>query len=322
DEWVEMDRVKGGATIPSDTVVYMNFDDEYYVLMDHLYAYNSVEDGVKEKNESLEKTTYLNTAAGGGWETLTSFYPREGTEYQFWSLESRNPLIDVDSEESKALLLKELGLGQKCRWLEDGYYVPMEEGQSPYAPGRYYRAPSQLGLLDLRAAGALSDDPSTRGAADLFYVQSFLASQAMSDSGYYPTQVQDDRLYAEYGIKYGYMDLEENAWFGTFLVNAWDAAEEPVIKEKIERLSAFFADYIEAHGKTVSAGGKEGIVVPAYWLEKGDIVSGEASDAANSLLATFLKEAGRILENDSYADLAGSLEAGSLALMMGGKVTF
>ena len=329
DSWVELDKIKGGTSIPADTLIYIDFGGQYYVLMDHLYAYDIVEDGIRRINTELEKTTYFNVSASGGWELLTAFYPREESEYQFWSLESTKPLVDVDSEESifagedgptsKEFLLKELGLGKTCRWLEDGYYVPMTEDQSPYTEDSLYRAPAQEGLPHLLLAGGLPEEPELRGAGDLAFAQAIIASQAISDSGYYAAPVQDERLYAEYGIKYGYMDVQANAEFGMALVSAWGLYEEPVFQEKLGHLAEFLADYCDSYGISVSGGG---LAVPAYWQEKGGIAASETSAECCDALGNFLQFAGLALDSGEYMDLGEQLLDGAQAIANGAKAAF
>ncbi|MBO4880725.1 MAG: hypothetical protein J5555_03505, partial [Firmicutes bacterium] len=95
EKWVKIKTLRGGTALPRNTLMYLTFNDEYFVLMDQLYAYYDEDDGVYEADSELTHLAHSNIR-GSGLEVLQPFSMREGMSYQSWTLESNEPLIDLE----------------------------------------------------------------------------------------------------------------------------------------------------------------------------------------------------------------------------------
>jgi hypothetical protein len=276
--------------------MYMTFENEYFVLIDQLYAYDQEDDGVVAANDDLTHLAH-STIRGSGVDILQPFSMRENMSYQAWTLESSDPLIDLESGEmlpgmdvtEKELILKELGLGTEVRWLSDGFYEPVPEGYTPYGESNYYRSENarQLDLL-LEAKGSET-------AQELAFIQAYKMAQNVNEYGYFATTVQNTQLYNDNGIRYGYADLKENAQIGQKLVTAAKAFGKGGFEASIRALADFYAARM-AEGE-----------LPEYWHYKGEIKTEAASAETKKEVAAFLKAAAELLEDSSLTELAGTL---------------
>lgn len=297
DKWEYVSRLRGGTALPQNTLMYMTFKDEYFVLIDQLYAYDDEDEGVYAANSELTHLAHSNIR-GTGVDILQPFSMREGMSYQSWTLESTEPLVDVESGEllpgmdvtEKELILKELGLGNGTRWLADGFYAPVQEGYTPYGESHYCRSDdaSQLDLL-LEA-----EDSET--AQELAFINSYKLAQNINEYGYFETPVQNTQLYNDHGIRYGYADLKENARIGQKLVTAAERFGKDGFEDTIRALADFFAARI-AEGE-----------LPEYWHYKGEIETVAASAETKKETAAFLKAAGELLGDSAYKSLADFLQ--------------
>ncbi len=295
--WDSVKSFRGGSALPQHTLMYMNFNDQYYVLMDQLYGYNDIDEGVVECVDELTHLAHVNRV-GNLWEIIMPYSMREGMEYQRWTLESTEPLIDMESGEilagtdttEKELILKALGLGDGSRWLADGYYSPVEEGYSPAGENYYYRSDNAQQLDLLLAA------EDSRVASELAYVQVYKMAQNINENGYFEMPLQNSKLYSDYGIRYGYADLKANAAIGQTLITAANRYGKDDFREPIEALADFFAQRLAEGG------------LPEYWHYKGEIKRVPASSETKKAAAAFLKAAGQLLDSPRYAELADSLK--------------
>lgn len=295
-EWSQINALRGGTQLPQNTLMYFVFDDAYYVLFDPLYTYEEVDDGVWEAMDELTLLSHTNRQ-GGGWDIISPYYVREGMVSQNWTLESSQPLVDLESGEllpgmdhtEKELILMGLGLGNGFRWLSDGYYASVPEGYTPYGEGYYYRS-DDTEQLDLLLAAEES-----RTASELAFIQLYKIAQNINENGYFDVPVQDTQLYNEYGIRYGYADLGANAQIGQRLVTAAQRYGKDAFEPAIRALADFYAARL-AEG-----------TLPEYWHYKGEIQTVPASADTLKETARFLTAAGELLGESSYADLADSL---------------
>lgn len=295
-KWTEIGRLRGGTALPQNTLMYMTFENEYFVLIDQLYAYDQEDDGVVAANDDLTHLAH-STIRGSGVDILQPFSMRENMSYQAWTLESSDPLIDLESGEmlpgmdvtEKELILKELGLGTEVRWLSDGFYEPVPEGYTPYGESNYYRSENapQLDLL-LEAKGSET-------AQELAFIQAYKIAQNVNEYGYFETPVQNTQLYSDYGIRYGYADLKENAQIGQKLVTAAELFGKGGFEDSIRALADFYAARM-AEGE-----------LPEYWHYKGEIKTTAASSETKKEVAAFLKAAAELLGDSSLTELAGTL---------------
>lgn len=296
EKWETIKTLRGGTALPKNTLMYLTFNDEYFVLMDQLYAYYDEDAGIYTADSELTHLAHSNIR-GNGLEVLQPFSMREGMSYQSWTLESNDPLIDLESGEilpgagvtEKELILKELDLGGNSRWMSDGIYSSVEEGYTPYSEANYYRndGAAQLGLL------LAAEDSET--AQQLAFVLSFKLAQNVNEYGYFETPVQNTQLYNENGIRYGYADVKANAQIGQRLVTAAQRFGEGPYEDAVRALADFFAERIAEGG------------LPEYWHYKGEIKTVAASSETRKEAAAFLKAAGELLGESSYIELANSL---------------
>ena len=297
EKWVSIKTLRGGTALPRNTLIYLTFGDGYYVLIDQLYAYHDEDDGVYAADSKLTYLAHSNTR-DSGIEILQPFSMREGMGYQSWTLESNDPLIDLESGEilpgagvtEKELILKELALGGNDRWLTDGIYSAVQEGYTPYGEANYYRNDNAKQLELLLAA----EDSET--AQQLAFIHSFKMAQNINEYGYFDTPVQNTQLYNDCGIRYGYADIKANAQIGQKLVTAAKRFGEGPYEDTIRALAGFFAERI--------AGGD----LPEYWHYKGEIKTVSASSETKKEAAAFLKAAGELLGESEYISLADSLK--------------
>ena len=295
-DWGEISSIRGGTALPQNTLLYFVFDDAYYVLFDPLYTYEELEEGVYEAKDDLTMLSHTNRQ-GGGWDILSPYYVREGMESQSWTLESSEPLVDLESGEvlpgldytEKELILKELGLGRGYRWLADGYYASVPEGYTPYGES-YYSRTEDLEQLDLLLAAEES-----RAASDLAFIQLYKVAQNINEYGYFEVPVQNTQLYNDYGIRYGYADLKANAQIGQRLVTAAQRYGSEAFEPAIRSLADFYADRL-AEG-----------TLPEYWHYKGETQTVTASAETLKETARFLTAAGELLGESAYTELADSL---------------
>jgi hypothetical protein len=293
DKWEHIGRLRGGTALPQNTLMYMTFNDEHYVLIDQLYAYEEDDEGVYTVNSELTHLSHSNIR-GSGVEILQPFSVREGMEYQSWTLESSEPLIDVESGEvlpgmdvtEKELILKELGLGNGVRWLSDAFYEPVPEGYTPYGEDNYYRSDNAQ-QLDL-----LLEAESSRAAQELAFLNAYKMAQNLSENGYFETPIQNSQLYGDYGIRYGYADLKANAQIGQKLVTAAKAFGKDGFEEAIRSLADFYRQRLG-----------EG-ALPEYWHYKGEIKTVPASADTKKEIGAFLNAAAELLGDSSYKALA------------------
>lgn len=297
EEWVKIKTLRGGTALPKNTLMYLTFNDERFVLMDQLYAYHDEDEGVYAADSELTHLAHSNIR-GSGLEVLQPFSMREGMSYQSWTLESNEPLIDLESGEvlpgtdvtEKELILKELGLGANDRWLSDGIYSAVEEGYTPYGETNYYRNDNAR-QLDLLLAAKDSET-----AQQLAMICAFKLAQNINEYGYFETPVQNTKLYTDYGIRYGYADMKANAQIGQKLVTAGTRFGEGPFEDAIRALADFFAERM-AEG-----------ALPEYWHYKGEIKAVSASSETRKEAAAFLKAAGELLGEPEYISLADSLK--------------
>ena len=245
DKWVTIKTLRGGTAIPRDTLVYLTFNDEYFALVDQLYAYDYEDDGVFRSNYELTYLAHSNVRASGV-EILQPFSMREGMQYQTWTLESSDPLVDLETGEilpgagvtEKELILKELNVNNADRWLADGIYSAVPEGYTPYGEDNYCRNDNadQLDLL-------MSAEGSTV-AQELAFIHAFKLAMNVNEYGYFDTPVQNTKLYGDYGIRYGYADMKANAQIGQKLVAAAERFGKDPFEESIRALAGFFAERI------------------------------------------------------------------------------
>ncbi|MBR5640806.1 MAG: hypothetical protein IKW92_01580 [Firmicutes bacterium] len=293
DKWEHIGRLRGGTALPQNTLMYMTFNDEHYVLIDQLYAYEEEDEGVYTANSELTHLSHSNIR-GSGVEILQPFSIREGMEYQSWTLESSEPLIDVESGEvlpgmdvtEKELILKDLGLGNGVRWLSDAFYEPVPEGYTPYGEDNYYRSDNAQ-QLDL-----LLEAQDSRAAQELAFLNAYKMAQNVSENGYFETPIQNSQLYGDYGIRYGYADLKANAQIGQKLVTAAKAFGKDGFEEAIRSLADFYRQRLS-----------EG-ALPEYWHYKGEIKTVPASADTKKEIAAFLNAAAELLGDSSYKALA------------------
>ena len=295
-KWEEIKRLRGGSVLPRNSLMYMTFENEYFVLIDQLYAYEAEDDGVFEANSELTHLAHSNIR-GSGVEVLQPFSMRENMEYQAWKLESSEPLVDLESGEllpgmdvtEKELILKELGLGANSRWLDDGFYSSVPEGYTPYGEANYYRDDNAK-QLDL-----LLEAKSSRAAQELAFIQAYKIAQNVNEYGYFETPVQNTQLYSDYGIRYGYADLKANAQIGQKLVTAAELFGKGGFEDAIRALADFYAARMAEGG------------LPEYWHYKGEIKTTAASSETKKEVAAFLKAAAELLGDSSLTELAGTL---------------
>ena len=293
DKWEHIGRLRGGTALPQNTLMYMTFNDEYYVLIDQLYAYDEEDEGVYTANGELTHLAHSNIR-GSGVEMLQPFSIREGMEYQAWTLGSSEPLVDVESGEvlpgmdvtEKELILKELGLGSSVRWLDDGFYGPVPEGCTPYGESNYYRV-DDAPQLDLLLAAE-----SSTAAQELAFINAYKMAQNINEYGYFATPVQNTQLYSDYGIRYGYADLKANAQIGQKLVTVAQRFGKDGFEDAIRSLADFYRQRLG-----------EG-TLPDYWHYKGEIKTVPASADTKKEIAAFLNAAGSLLGDSSYKALA------------------
>ena len=293
DKWEHIGRLRGGTALPKNALMYLTFDDGYYVLIDQLYAYDEEDDGVYIANSELTHLSHSNIR-GSGVDILQPFSMREGMNYQSWTLESSDPLIDVESGEAlpgmnvteKELILKELGLGDTARWLSDGIYEHVPEGYTPYGEAHYYRS-SNAQQLDM-----LLEAESSSAAQELAFIHAYKMAQTVNEYGYFDMPVQNTQLYSDYGIRYGYADIKANAQIGRKLVAAAQRFGKDGFEEPIRSLADFYRQRLG-----------EGSL-PEYWHYKGEIKTVPASADTKKETAAFLNAAGSLLGDSSYKALA------------------
>ena len=278
--WEEIKTLRGGTALPQNTLMYFIFDDSYYVLFDQLYAYEEEDAGVYEEKNELNLLSHTNKQSGG-WDIIQPFYVREGMVNEAWTLESREPLVDLESGEilagadctEKELILKELGLGSGYRWLSEGYYASVPEGYTPYDEDLCYRI-DDAGQLDLLLAAK-----DSTAAQELAFIQLYKIAQNQNDYGYFEVPVQNTQLYSEYGLRYGYADLEANARIGMRLIAAARQFGKDAFEDPIRQLAAFFQARL-AEG-----------ALPEYWHYKGMDKTVPASAQTQKAVKEFLKAA-------------------------------
>ncbi len=295
-EWAQIKGFHGGSPLPQNTLMYMNFDDKFYVLIDQLYAYEEEDAGVYKTNSELTHLSHMNRQ-GDYWEVIQPFSMRQGMSYQSWMLTSSTPLIDLDSSEplagldhtEKELILRDMGLGGDTRWLTDGFYTKVQEGYTPYGEDLYYRTDSaeQLELL-------LAAEDST-AASEIAFIRAYKMAQNINEYGYFEIPVQNTQLYNDYGIRYGYADLNDNAQIGSCLVTAAKRFGTDAFEDGIRALADFFAARL-AEG-----------TLPEYWHYKGEIKTVPASAQTLKETTRFLRAAAELLGDDTYRALADSL---------------
>ena len=298
DAWDEIRTFRGGTTLPKDTVYYINFGDEYYVLFDQLYAYHLEDDGVVRTDADLTFESHVSIQ--NGWEIIQPFVLRKDMEYQQWMLGSSTPLIDLESGEiaaenltEKELILKGLGLGYSARWMADGIYDPVPEGYTPYGEDYYYRNVG-AGQLD-----ALLSAEDSAAASDLAFVQAYQLARSINEYGYFEIPIQNTALYDGNGIRYGYADLRMNAQIGSSLVTAAERFGKDSFEPAIRALADFFADRM--------AESASGAALPEYWHYKGELTTKTASSDTRVAAADFLEAAGDLLNDSVYKALGERL---------------
>lgn len=320
-KWIENKNIRAGTSLPENTLTYFNFDDSYYVLMDRVYAYKEVDEGIVESVPELDYKSYLDIQ-GGGWIIITSFRVDEGHKNEFWTLESTEALVDLDSDEplsglgmsEKQFVMTQAGRGNSVRWFNHGGYEAVTEGFTPYSANMFSLDPEQS------LAGLLANARQSRAASELGFVQLYLSSRNCPPASYYGergncyiSHLQNTELYESGGIKYGYVDHKKNAEYGLTLIKASRNFNESAFEDPIRNLANYFMNCAENYSAALSddSGEERGLVIADYMRYGGGVHDYISSSAVLGKVSEFLFEAGSLLGNEEYKDMAKKLECAS-----------
>ncbi|MCQ2560684.1 MAG: hypothetical protein MJ186_01405 [Clostridia bacterium] len=282
--WVDQGKFHGGSSMPKDTLAYLNYGDQLYVLTNSIYAYEKKDEGVESFIETSGDTFLSND--GSIWQIIMSYHNIEGRHNEHWILESAQPLVDFDAP----MLLDDR------RILSDGLYEHVQEGFTPYSKDYFFRKTVDKDLTDMSLS-------SNRADSEVAYAQLLVSTLSQAENGSFEAVLQNTELYDKYGMKYGYVDVLENAEKGIQLIKAAETYKETGFDDAISKLAGFFKTFIEENKREAG----EKIEVPAYWRNGSDCSEVAADEAATAALKDFLKQ---------YAAKYGDLEAADLAGML------
>ncbi len=329
-KWVENSSVRAGTALPENTLTYFNFDDDYYVLMDRLYAYREVDDGIVESVSDLDYKSYLDIQ-GGGWTIMTSFRVEEGHKNEFWTLESTEPLINPKADDPLAglemserqFVLSQAGVGNRVRWFNHGGYEAVQEGFTPHSPNMYCLDPQQS------LAGLMADLQESRAASELGFIQLYLSSRSEPPVSYYGecgncyiSRLQNTELYENSGIKYGYVDHGKNAAYGLSLVRAARNFEESGFDDAIRQLAEYFMNCADNYSASFwnERGEQKGLIIADYMRYGAGAHDFVSSPEILEKVSEFLFEAGNLLGETEYKAVAEKFKYASK--YMGGQLQF
>lgn len=269
EKWVYNKRLRGGISFPTN-MAFVNIENETYIVFDQTYAYSDGEDGNVIARDDAMGRIYV-SHRGYGFDFLIGYAMEEGLRSEMWTLESKEPLVDLDNPEAtfatgetSAEFWQRCSYGKNHRFLIDGYYSRTPESYSGYQENAFWRNPGVHIPYNYVLFG------NDRASYDLGYIQLYLSSLNIEEEGYFKTEPESAWLREEYGIPGGYYDTRFNADMGVALVKAYQKYGEPYFLSQAERMLSFFkgfaADY---HYSFYSDGTAEGWLIQDYWHQDG-----------------------------------------------------
>ncbi|HCU07995.1 MAG TPA: hypothetical protein DF480_03330, partial [Clostridiales bacterium] len=145
-EWVINERLRSGVSFPM-TMAFVNIENETYLVFDQPYAYSQGEDGNVIAHDDKIGKIYINPR-GYGFDFVMGFAMAEGVYSEMWTLESSEPLVDMENPEASiatgetnAEFWERCCYGSDHRFLLDGYYTRTPESYSGYQANAFWRNP-------------------------------------------------------------------------------------------------------------------------------------------------------------------------------------
>ncbi len=276
-EWVYNRRLRSGVSFPM-TMAFVNIENETYLVFDQPYAYSQGRDGNIIAHDDKMGRIFINPR-GYGFDFVIGFPMTEGVHTEMWTLESKEPLVDMENPEASILTGETYAeFWQRCcygpehRFLMDGYYTRTPESYSGYQENAFWRNPGVHLPYNYILNG------KDRASHDLGYIQLYLSSRNMNEAGYFPTEPESTWLKETYGIPGGYYDTRFNADMGVALVKAYQKYDEPYFLEQATKMLSFYADFARKNHYTFyNELSEEGWLVQDYWHEE---LSGEPVHSA------------------------------------------
>ena len=269
-EWVLNQRLRSGVSFPM-TTAFVNIENETFLVFDQPYAYSQGTDGNVIAHDDKIGKIFINPR-GYGFDFVVGFAMVEDVYTEFWTLESSEPLVDMENPEASVLTGEtSLEFWQRCcygpdhRFLADGYYTRTPVSYAGYQENAFWRNPGVHVPYNYILNG------NDRASHDLGYVQLYLSSRNMEEEGYFKTEPESSWLKETYGISGGYYDTRFNADMGVALIKAYQKYNESYFLEQAKKMLAFYVDYAnEHHYAFYNELSEEGWLVQDYWHEDGN----------------------------------------------------
>lgn len=309
-EWVYNKRLRGGISFPTN-MAFINIENETYLVLDQTYAYSDGRDGnVIARDDAMGRIFVSHR--GYGFDFLIGYAMEEGVHSEMWTLESKEPLVDLENLEATLAtgetsreFWERCSYGQNHRFLLGGYYSRTPESYSGYEENAFWRNPGVHIPYNYILYG------NDRASYDLGYVQLYLSSLNMEKDGYFKTEPESAWLREAYGMRGGYYDTRFNADMGVALVKAYAKYDEPFFLEQAKRMLAFYKKFAaENHYAFYKDGNDEGWLVQDYWHPDGGYEPVHSALNHQMQEMIFLYSTGEILGDEEAIALADTLLKG------------
>ena len=270
EEWVINQRLRSGVSFPLSTA-FVNIENETYLIFDQAYAYEEGEDGTIIARDDLMGRLFMNPR-GYGFDFMLGYAMEEGITTEMWTLESHEPLIDMENPEAYVKtgetsmeFWERCSYGTDHRFLLDGYYSKTPKTYSGYQENSFWKNPGIHVPYNYVLYG------NDRASEDLGYIQLFLSSRNMEEAGYYKTEPESEWLQGAYGLEGNYYDTRFNADMGVALIKAYQKYNEPYFLDQAKKLLAFYAEFANNnHYAFYNETSQEGWLIQDYWNENGE----------------------------------------------------
>lgn len=270
DEWVINKRLRSGVSFPMN-MAFVNIENETYIVFDHPYTYREGVDGNVIACDDEMGMIYVNPR-GHGYDFVIGYPIKEGLYSEMWTLESKEPLVDMENPEAifktgetSQEFWKRCQYGSDHRFLLNGYYSKTPSTYSGYTDCAFWRNPGVHIPYNYIVNGA------DRASADLGYIQLYMSSRAITPEGYYKTEPESKWLKESYGIDGGYYDTRFNADMGVALIKAYQKYDEPYFLETAKEMLSFYTEFAQNNHYTFyNERSEQGWLVQDYWHENGE----------------------------------------------------
>lgn len=223
------------GVLPSGSMLFIS-TDRYNYILGQPYSYKDLGAGTVQ---SLITNTVSISKRDGKWLVTQRFKLIPGGFGIMWGVGSPTPLVDFNSNYPRTIW-NNYDLDKSARLLYDGYYYESPSSYFPYAPGSFWRIPSDyLTNSMIKTGGSPASDILGNSLLRI-------AHRNINEDGYLPSIPRSLWLYSDYGIDGGFFDTRFNADTIETNIVAYRKFGDPVFRDASIKL----AEYYMMHGTT------------------------------------------------------------------------